>query len=41
MAQIVVVGTGGMGREAAAWLVDVGRSDDLAGFLDDDHGRHG
>ena len=38
---LVIVGTGGMGREAAAWVADVGRADDLVGFLDDDPGSHG
>lgn len=41
MSRIVVVGTGGMGREAAAWVVHAGRGDDLVGFLDADVGRHG
>lgn len=41
MSRIVVVGTGGMGREAAAWLHDAGRGDDLVGFLDGDPARHG
>jgi sugar O-acyltransferase (sialic acid O-acetyltransferase NeuD family) len=38
---IVIVGTGGMGREAAAWVADLGRADDLLGFLDDDPATHG
>jgi sugar O-acyltransferase (sialic acid O-acetyltransferase NeuD family) len=38
---IVIVGTGGMGREAAAWVGDVGRDADLLGFLDDDPATHG
>ena len=39
--RIAIFGTGGMGREAAAWVADVGRADDLVGFLDDDPGAHG
>jgi sugar O-acyltransferase (sialic acid O-acetyltransferase NeuD family) len=39
--RIVVVGTGGMGRETAAWIADVGRADELDGFLDDDPASHG
>jgi FlaA1/EpsC-like NDP-sugar epimerase len=35
---LVIVGTGGMGREAAAWADDAGRADDLVGFLDDGAG---
>lgn len=38
---LVIVGTGGMGREAAAWIADVGREGDLLGFLDDDAASHG
>ena len=38
---LVIVGTGGMGREAAAWVADVGRADDLVGYLDDDTRSHG
>lgn len=41
MARLVIVGTGGMGREAAAWVEDAGRGDDLVGFLDDDPVLHG
>jgi sugar O-acyltransferase (sialic acid O-acetyltransferase NeuD family) len=37
---IVVLGTGGMGREAAAWVEDAGDRP-LLGFLDDDPSRHG
>jgi sugar O-acyltransferase (sialic acid O-acetyltransferase NeuD family) len=37
---IVVLGTGGMGREAAAWVEDAGKRP-LLGFLDDDPSRHG
>ena len=36
MAGIVIVGTGGMGREAAAWIADAGRGGAVLGFLDDD-----
>lgn len=39
--QVVIVGIGGMGREAAAWVEDSGRAQDLLGFLDDDRARHG
>jgi sugar O-acyltransferase (sialic acid O-acetyltransferase NeuD family) len=35
VADVVIVGTGGMGRETAAWLGDAGRGPDLVGFLDD------
>lgn len=38
---IVIVGTGGMGREAAAWLADAHPERDLLGFLDDDPARYG
>ena len=38
---LVIVGTGGMGREAAAWIADIGRQADLLGFLDDDAATHG
>ena len=38
-ADIVVIGTGGMGREALAWLAASGR--DAAGFLDHDPRTHG
>jgi hypothetical protein len=31
VALIVVIGTGGMGREALAWLADIGRGDDASG----------
>jgi sugar O-acyltransferase (sialic acid O-acetyltransferase NeuD family) len=31
----VVVGTGGMGREVAAWLDDAGEGENLLGFVDD------
>jgi sugar O-acyltransferase (sialic acid O-acetyltransferase NeuD family) len=41
VAQLVIVGTGGMGREAAAWVADAGRGDDLLGFLDDAPDRQG
>jgi sugar O-acyltransferase (sialic acid O-acetyltransferase NeuD family) len=39
--ELVIVGTGGMGREAAAWVTDVGRGGDLLGFLDDDAATRG
>lgn len=39
--ELVIVGTGGMGREAAAWVADVGRADDLLGFVDDDPDARG
>ena len=39
MPATVVFGTGGMGREAAAWLADVGPAP--LGFLDDDPQLHG
>ncbi len=38
---IVIFGTGGMGRESAAWLADAGRGSALRGFLDDDPATHG
>jgi lipopolysaccharide/colanic/teichoic acid biosynthesis glycosyltransferase len=41
MTQIVVLGAGGMGREAAAWLADVVRAGQVAGFLDEDASQHG
>ena len=39
--RVVIVGTGGMGREAAAWVADGGRGEDLVGFLDEDASLHG
>jgi sugar O-acyltransferase (sialic acid O-acetyltransferase NeuD family) len=39
--ELVIIGTGGMGREAAAWIGDCGRGDDLLGFLDDDATKRG
>lgn len=39
--RVIIVGTGGLGREAAAWLAALGRERDLAGFLDEDLARHG
>ena len=39
--QIVIYGTGGMGREAAAWVVDVGGGYQVLGFLNDDGSTHG
>jgi len=41
VAGIVIVGTGGMGREVAAWLADGGRGGAVLGFLDDDPATHG
>jgi len=40
VAGIVIVGTGGMGREAAAWLADAGLGAAVLGFLDDDVATH-
>ena len=37
----VIVGTGGMGREAAAWVDDADHGRELVGFLDDDPATHG
>lgn len=37
----VIVGTGGMGREAAAWVADADPDRELVGFLDDDAAQHG
>lgn len=34
--RVVVVGAGGMGREAAAWLLDEDPSPELLGFVDDE-----
>ena len=39
--RVVIVGTGGMGREAAAWIADATPQAELLGFLDDDPARHG
>jgi sugar O-acyltransferase (sialic acid O-acetyltransferase NeuD family) len=41
VAPVVVYGTGGMAREAAAWLADDGRAEAMLGFLDDDPTVHG
>jgi sugar O-acyltransferase (sialic acid O-acetyltransferase NeuD family) len=38
--RIVVVGTGGMGREAAAWVLDAYPGAELLGFLDDAVATH-
>ena len=38
---VVIYGTGGMGREAAAWLGDVEAGGELIGFLDDDPTKRG
>lgn len=40
-AQVVIVGTGGMGREALAWLRDAHPGRRALGFLDDDPATHG
>ena len=37
----VIVGAGGMGREAAAWALDADPDRELIGFLDDDAAIHG
>jgi sugar O-acyltransferase (sialic acid O-acetyltransferase NeuD family) len=37
----VILGTGGMGREAHAWLEDAGFGPEVLGFLDGDRTRHG
>lgn len=39
--RIVVVGVGGMGREAAAWVADLPGDDEVVGILDDDPAHHG
>jgi sugar O-acyltransferase (sialic acid O-acetyltransferase NeuD family) len=39
--RIVIVGTGGMGREAAAWVIDAFPEADIVGFLDDTPARWG
>lgn len=44
--RIVIFGTGGMGREAAAWVADVDAADhdlsyEVLGFLNDDASAHG
>jgi sugar O-acyltransferase (sialic acid O-acetyltransferase NeuD family) len=39
--RIVLVGTGGMGREAAAWVADAYPDRELVGFLDDTPATHG
>lgn len=41
MAGLVIVGTGGMGREAAAWVAEADPDRKLLGFLDDDPESHG
>lgn len=41
MPPVVIVGTGGMGREAAAWITDERGPGALLGFLDEDRSRHG
>jgi sugar O-acyltransferase (sialic acid O-acetyltransferase NeuD family) len=39
--RIVIFGTGGMGREAAAWVADADGGHGLRGFLNDDASTHG
>jgi sugar O-acyltransferase (sialic acid O-acetyltransferase NeuD family) len=39
--RIVIVGAGGMGREAAAWVADALPDTRVLGFLDDDEALHG
>ena len=39
--RVVVVGVGGMGREAAAWVADLPGDAEVIGILDDDATRHG
>ena len=42
--ELVIIGTGGMGREVCAWLRDLERTDfawRMIGFLDDDTKTHG
>lgn len=41
MTRVVIVATGGTGREAAAWVADAGRGDDPVGFFDEDPARYG
>lgn len=41
MPQIAIVGTGGMGRETLAWLMDAPGRPEVLGFLDDEPARHG
>jgi sugar O-acyltransferase (sialic acid O-acetyltransferase NeuD family) len=41
VAPIVIIGTGGMAREALAWLQDAGEGPAVIGFLDDARERHG
>jgi sugar O-acyltransferase (sialic acid O-acetyltransferase NeuD family) len=41
MRQVAIYGTGGMAREAAAWVADTGLGDAIVGFLDDDPALHG
>jgi sugar O-acyltransferase (sialic acid O-acetyltransferase NeuD family) len=38
---IVIVGAGGMGREALAWLADTGRAERVVGFIDEAPQRAG
>lgn len=41
MTSVAILGTGGMGREAAAWMLDGPHASRLAGFLDDDPAKGG
>jgi sugar O-acyltransferase (sialic acid O-acetyltransferase NeuD family) len=41
VAPIVIIGTGGMAREALAWLQDAGDGKAVIGFLDHTRERHG
>jgi sugar O-acyltransferase (sialic acid O-acetyltransferase NeuD family) len=41
MRQVAIYGTGGMAREAAAWVADAGLGASIVGFLDDDPALHG
>jgi sugar O-acyltransferase (sialic acid O-acetyltransferase NeuD family) len=41
VSEIVIIGVGGMGREALAWLQDAGRGSDVLGFIDDASHAHG
>jgi sugar O-acyltransferase (sialic acid O-acetyltransferase NeuD family) len=40
VARIVIVGTGGMGRETAAWIAAARPRDEVLGYLDDDPATH-
>jgi sugar O-acyltransferase (sialic acid O-acetyltransferase NeuD family) len=41
MSQVVIVGAGGMGREAAVWIADAQPNRAVLGFLDADPATHG